>query len=298
MTMNVGMIGLGIMGSAISGNLLKKGISVNGYDVLQERIEELQGKGGTGASSSREVAQNNDIVITLLASVSAFEDVIWGTDGILASGHKDLIVIEAGTLPLENKRKAYHALDEAGMILIDCTLSGTGAQALTGDLAVYGSGNQTAYDKCVPIFNGFARSHYFLGEFGNGSKMKYVANLLVAIHNVAAAEAFVMGMKAGLDPELIYKVISDGAGTSRMFEMRGPLMAKNEYDDATMKNDVWQKDLKIISNFARDMNCPTPLFSSSVQAYLATMAQGRDKQDTASVCAVLEDWAHFKRDSV
>lgn len=294
----VGMIGLGIMGSAISGNLLKNGISINGYDVLQEKIDDLKRKGGTGASSSREVAQQNDIVITLLASVSAFEDVIWGTDGILASGHKDLIVIEAGTLPLENKRKAYHALDEAGMVLLDCTLSGTGAQALTGDLAVYGSGNQIAYDKCVPIFNGFARSHYFLGEFGNGSKMKYVANLLVAIHNVAAAEAFVLGMKAGLDPELIYKVISDGAGTSRMFEVRGPLMVKNEYDDATMKNDVWQKDIKIISAFARDLNCPTPLFSNSVVTYLAAMAQGREKQDTASVCAVLEELANFKRDSV
>ena len=126
--------------------------------------------------------------------------------------------------------------------------------------------------------------------------MKYVANLLVAIHNVAAAEAFVMGMKAGLDPELIYKVISDGAGTSRMFEMRGPLMVKNEYDEATMKNDVWQKDLNIIAAFARDLNCPTPLFSSCVQAYLTTMAQGRDKQDTASICAVFEQLAHFQRD--
>jgi len=94
---------------------------------------------------------------------------------------------------------------------------------------------------------------------------------------------------------LIYKVISDGAGTSRMFEVRGPLMAKDEYDEATMKVDIWQKDLNIIGAFAREMKCPTPLLSACAQVYTAALAQGRDKQDTASVCAVLEEWAHYER---
>jgi len=295
MSLEVGMIGLGIMGSAISANLLKDGISIVGYDVAEEQVDILAGKGGKKAASPKEVADKTDIVITLLPSVTALDEVVWGKDGILASKHRGLIVVESGTLPLEDKLRAHEALDKAGMVMLDCTLSGTGAQAALKDLAVYGSGDRAAFDACVPVFKGFARSHYYLGEFGNGSKMKYVANLLVAIHNVAAAEAFVLGMKAGLDPELIYKVISDGAGTSRMFEVRGPLMVRGRYDDATMKMDVWQKDLNIISSFAKSINCPTPLLAASAQAYIAAMAQGRDKQDTGSVCAVMEDWANYKR---
>ena len=121
--------------------------------------------------------------------------------------------------------------------------------------------------------------------------MKFVANLLVAIHNASTAEALVLGMKAGLDPEDIFKVITDGAGNSRMFEIRGPLMVANDYDDATMKNDVWQKDMRIIADFAAGLDCPTPLFSSTETLYKAAMDQGFAAKDTASICAVLEKMA-------
>ena len=124
-----------------------------------------------------------------------------------------------------------------------------------------------------------------------GSKMKFIANLLVTIHNVSAAEAFVLGKKAGIDPEMIYKVISDGAGTSRMFEVRGPLMVTGQYDEATMKMRIFQKDIDTITDFAAGLACPTPLFSASSEIYAKALADGRDKQDTAAVCAVLEEMA-------
>jgi 3-hydroxyisobutyrate dehydrogenase-like beta-hydroxyacid dehydrogenase len=173
---------------------------------------------------------------------------------------------------------------------LDCPLSGTGAQAVKKDLVVYASGNKKACENCTPVFEGFARANYYLGEFGMGTKMKFVANLLVTIHNVSAAEAFVLGMKAGLDPEMIFKVISDGAGTSRMFEVRGPLMVAGNYDEPTMKVDVFQKDIKIISSFANEL-----LLSAAAHVYRDAMADGRAKQDTASVCAVLEKMAGLKR---
>jgi 3-hydroxyisobutyrate dehydrogenase-like beta-hydroxyacid dehydrogenase len=142
---------------------------------------------------------------------------------------------------------------------------------------------------------GFSRSHYFLGEFGNGSKMKFVANLLVAIHNVSAAEAFALGAKSGLSQEMIFKVISDGAGASRMFQVRGPQMVAGDYSDATMKVEVWQKDMKIIGEYAAKLGVATPLFNASGAIYNAAMAQGFAKQDTAAVCAVLERLAGIKR---
>ena len=296
--MDVGMIGLGIMGSAMAANLLKDGIGVIGYGgprSNREKCDALEKIGGAGASSPREVAERVTIVVTVLPTVSSLEDVIGGENGLLASGREGLIVVEAGTFPVEDKIRARDTLKKAGMHMLDCTLSGSGAQAAAKDLVVYASGERDLYDRCVSVFNGFARSSYYLGEFGNGSKMKYIANLLVAIHKAAAAEAFALGMKSGLDPELIYEVIGDGAGSSRMFQVRGPMMIKGEYEPAHMKLDVWQKDLKIIGGFARDMGCPTPLFSAATQLYIAALAQGRDKQDTAAVCAVLEELARVKR---
>ena len=296
MTQKIGVIGLGIMGSAISANLLKAGFTVTGYDIRSEPIQILEDQGGNGAASVRELAEVSDVVITSLPSVAALQEVVSGSDGLLTAAIKDLIVVEVSTFPIKAKQEAFDLLKKAGLHMLDCPLSGTGAQAVTKDLAVYASGDRQLCKSCKPVFEGFARVNYYIGEFGTGSRMKFIANLLVAIHNVASAEAFVLGKKAGLDPELIYKVISDGAGTSRMFEVRGPMMTTGKYDQATMKVGVFQKDLDIISSFAKSLQCPTPLLSTSCQIYTQALAGGRSQQDTASVCAVLEDMAHLKKE--
>ena len=142
---------------------------------------------------------------------------------------------------------------------------------------------------------GFSRAHYYLGEFGNGSKMKFVANLLVAIHNVSTAEAFALGMKAGLDPKTLYDVIGNSAAASRMFQIRGPQMVAGKYDEATISVGLFQKDMKIIGEFAAEHGVATPLFNASAAIYNAAVAQGFAKQDTAAVCAVLEAMAGIKR---
>ncbi|MEI7672672.1 MAG: NAD(P)-dependent oxidoreductase, partial [Deltaproteobacteria bacterium] len=227
-------------------------------------------------------------------SLIAFEDVIWGERGILSSRREGLIVMECSTLSVGDKQRAHDDLLAAGMVLLDCPISG-GIRAAEKDLVMYGSGKKEAYEKCLPIIDSFARANYYLGEFGNGMKMKILANLLVAIHNVSSAEAMVLGMKAGLDPELIYTVMKDSSGRSRMLEVRGPRMVSDNYDNPSMKVKVFQKDLKIIESFAASLNCPTPLFASCNQVYLGALAMGLENQDTASVCAVLEEWAHLQR---
>ena len=292
MSRSVGVIGLGIMGSAISANLVRAGFETFGYDVLPARRKVLERSGGIATRSAAQVVAHTNIALTSLPSVAALDKVA----GELArNGRRGGIVLETSTLPIEDKDRARSVLGAAGMTLLDCPLSGTGAQAKTGDLSVYASGFRKAYDAAVPVFEGFARSHYFLGAFGNGSKMKFVANLLVAIHNVSAAEAFVLGMKAGLAPRTILRVAGDGAGASRMFQVRGPMMVAGSYRRATMKNDVWQKDMKIIRAFARALGVRTPLFDASATIYAAAMQRGYAQQDTAAVCAVLEAMAGLKR---
>jgi putative dehydrogenase len=128
--------------------------------------------------------------------------------------------------------------------------------------------------------------------------MKYIANLLVAIHNVASAEALVLGMKAGLPPELIFEQIKIGAGNSRVFELRAPMMVEGRYDDPTMKVSVWQKDMDVIGSFAQSLGAPTPLFAATLPIYAAAMSTGYAEQDTASTCAVLEAMAGLERGKV
>ncbi|NNL78092.1 MAG: NAD(P)-dependent oxidoreductase [Desulfobacterales bacterium] len=297
MDQKIGMIGVGIMGSAMLTNLLKADYAVIGYDVDPQQLDALVRKGASGAGSCREVAEQADVVITSLPSVEALQQVVDAKDGLVSAEKKEqLIVIETSTLPLEAKQAAHDALKNVEVEMLDCPLSGTGAQAVKKDIVVYTSGNRKACEDCDEIFNGFSRANYYVGEFGMGSKMKFVANLLVTIHNVSAAEAFVLGMKAGLDPNMILQAVSDGGGTSRMFEVRGPLMVAGKYDKATMKVDMHQKDISIISDFAKKLNCPTPLLSAAAQLYTAALANGYAKFDTASVCAVLQEMAGIKRE--
>jgi putative dehydrogenase len=254
----------------------------------------LSKAGGQAARNVRDLAARAPIIITSLPSAESLHSVAAELAG---AHHRDQIVIETSTLPIATKDDARKLLADQDITLLDCPLSGTGAQARVKDLAVYASGSRSAYRRCIPVFEAFARTHYFLGRFGAGSKMKFLANLLVAIHNVSAAEALVLGMKAGLDPGLMVKVLGDGAGSSRMLQVRGPMMARNDYTDAAMKVGVWQKDMRIITEFARELDCPTPLFAATTAIYNAAMALGFAEADTACVCAVLERWATIRRRS-
>jgi 3-hydroxyisobutyrate dehydrogenase-like beta-hydroxyacid dehydrogenase len=179
--------------------------------------------------------------------------------------------------------------------MLDCPVSGTGAQAKTGDIVIYASGDTAAIRRLKPLFAAFSRATHDLGAFGNGSKMKYVANLLVAIHNVASAEAMVLGMKSGLAPETVFKFATAGAGNSRILELRGPMMVRNRYDEPTMKIGVWQKDMQVIGDFARAIGAATPLFDATMPVYDEAMASGHAMDDTAAVCAVLEEKSGVKR---
>jgi L-threonate 2-dehydrogenase len=287
----VGQIGLGIMGGAFAKHLLAAKFAVLGFDPDKKARAAHKARGGALAATGMDVARACQVLITSLPSVSACEAAFFGKDGIAAGAHRGLIVIEASTMPLEVKQAIRERCAARGITVLDCPISGTGAQAAAKDISVYASGDAAAVKRCDAVFKGFARSMHYCGEFGNGSKLKFIANLLVTIHNLSAAEAMVMGLKSGLDLNLVYKVIKDGAGTSRMFEVRGPMMIKGDYRAATMKIDVYQKDIDIIGAFAAKLNIPVPLFEASKAYYSAALSQGMAKEDTAAICAVLEQMA-------
>ena len=282
---SVGMLGLGIMGSAMAANLLRAGFTVIGYDPVAACRARHRKAGGIVAASALDVARQARILISSLPSADALVSV---AKEISAEKNGRLVIIETSTLPIAVKEAARKRLAAAGVTLLDCPLSGTGAQARLKDLVVYASGDPAAFKKTVPVLKGFSRGHYYVGKFGNGSRMKFAANLLVAIHNVSAAEAVILARRSGLDPALAVKVLGDGAGSSRMLQVRGPLMVRRSYRGATVTNVTWQKDMKIIGEFVRSLKSPAPLFNATKPIYAQAMALGFAKSDTAVVCAVLE----------
>jgi 3-hydroxyisobutyrate dehydrogenase-like beta-hydroxyacid dehydrogenase len=288
----VGIVGLGIMGSSFAKNLLASGWKVIGYDIDARRMRGM-GRGGVElAADAADVARKAQTVITSLPKPEALHDTV---ATIVGARLDPIVLVEASTFALDDKTEAERVMRKAGHTMLDCPVSGTGSQARAGDLVIYASGDTRAIRKLKPMFSGFSRAMHDLGAFGNGSRMKYVANLLVAIHNVASAEAMVLGLKAGLDPNVIHDMVTTGAGNSRVFELRAPMMVKDRYDDPTMKVSVWQKDMAVIGQYATALGCPTPLFSATIPVYSAAMSTGHAGHDTAAVCAVLENMAGVER---
>ena len=298
MKQTVGIVGLGIMGGAYARNLLSKGFEVVGYDVDADRRQALEALGLQPATSPCDVARQCGCVVTSLPTPAAFHAVMTGPNGLVEAG-RNVVVADTSTLALSDKEQAHQALAAAGVTLLDCPVSGTGAQAAKGDLVFFASGDKSAYERLRPALLAMGRVAHHLGAFGNGSRMKYVANLLVAIHNVSTAEAMAFGMKAGIAPDTIYEVLCGSAATSRIFEVRGPMMVRNTYDENVSATFLtMSKDLSVIGQYAQSIDCPTPLFSLASNIHAAAVAQGLEMSDTAAVCAVMERLAGVDRSQV
>ncbi len=280
----IGFLGLGIMGSAMSANLMTAGFEVLGFDPSEAGRLRLEQAGGRSLASATEVAAQADVIICSLPDAAAL---MVAATAIAAVGPKSLVVVEASTLDVQDKMAARDLLAASGVVLLDCPLSGTGAQAVLKDLSIYSSGPPEAVARLAPVFDGFAKANYYLGEFGNGMKMKLMANLLVAIHNVSTAEALLFGERMGISAEQAVKVLSGGAGGSRMLDVRGPVMADRRWDKATMKVGIWQKDMQLINAALALTGTPAPLFAATRPIYDAAVSAGHAEHDTAAVFDVL-----------
>lgn len=281
----VGVVGLGVMGSAVATHLLQAGINVVGTDPDEEVAERLRGLGVMMLPSSAAVAQEGWVTISALPSSAALHAVVSGPMGLL-SGPPDGVLLELSTLPLADKLTARERLRSVGIRMLDCPVSGTGAQAAVKDLTVFMSGEPEDVALCESIVATFADRPINVGLFGAGSKIKFIANLLVGIHNVATAEALALADKAGLDLHQVIEVLSGSAATSRMLEVRGPLIAAERFDDPSMRLELFLKDIGIIEEFAAETGCSAPLFSLCAQLYRFAEEMGLGRYDSAAVARV------------
>jgi putative dehydrogenase len=293
----IGVIGLGIMGGAMAEALRAGAYKVVGYDVRVQPRQRLKNAGGQPLRSSTAVAASADVLITSLATVAALDD---AAEKIAIARRpktrRGLIVIETSTLPIEDKQRALRRLQRAGITLLDCPISGTAVRMKQGAWTIFVSGAAAACQRVKPVLEVFTRNAPYVGAFGNGTRMKFIANHLVAIYNVAYGESLTFARKMGLDPQQVWELFATSPviGTG-VFKLRGKFMVDRQYLPATMKVEVWQKDMRVIGDMAKAVGCPTPLFAACAPIYSAAMAQGLSQHDTASVCEVLGRMAGIGR---
>ena len=284
-TKKIGLIGLGIIGSSILRNIHDSEFSPIGFDIDQKIIDTLNHEGLNTSSSLKEIIDQSSIIITSLPNNKALDETV--NLIIQQDNRKVELLIETSTLSLECKIKNKERLNAINVDILDCPISGTGRQAENKDIVMYASGLKESYEMALPVLETFSRESFFLGDFGNATKVKLIANLLVSIHNVASAEAIRLGEKSGLDLNELYKVISSGAATSKIFELRAPMMIAKDYSPASMKMNVWKKDMELIRDMLDNHEIDSPLFKMTEQLYKKAEELDLNELDTASVMEVL-----------
>jgi len=284
----VGVIGLGIMGGAMAEALLAAGYEVLGYDPAPGAARRLKRAGGYALESSSAVAARARVLITSLPSSPALDSTVRQLAQASAAPNGGRILVEMSTLPIADKRRAHARLARAGWIALDCPISGTAARLKDRHWMIFASGERRACARVRALLRVFTDQIPYIGDFGSGTRMKFVANHLVAILNVASGETITLGRRLGLDARQVWALFaSNPAVGNGVFRLRGRFMVERRYRPATMKVEIWQKDMRIIGAAARSAGAATPLFDACGPIYDAAMAQGFGSADTASVCEVL-----------
>ena len=284
--MNIGLIGLGAMGGAYAKHLLKNNFKCFGIDLDKNNILKFIQLGGQEITYD-ELFNKVDIVLTSLPSLIAYKDVLNNLKR-LGKNNSKKIILDMNTISIDDKNMFKNEINGLNIDMLDSPVSGTGAQAWEADLTVFASGSKELIDKCMNIFKAFSKEVIDVGSFGNGMKFKILANLLVTIHNTAAAEALRLGELAGLDQDMIYKVLGNSAATSVMLQKRMPLMINKNYEPPTASFNIFLKDVDIIRNFIKDNNVTLPTFEGSAKIYDKAEKTLSKNWDTASVYEVLK----------
>jgi 3-hydroxyisobutyrate dehydrogenase-like beta-hydroxyacid dehydrogenase len=259
---------------------------VFGYDIDPDRQADMVEAGGHLSRSAGELAGDVDLVITSLPSESSFRRV---ATEIGQSAHPGLVVADTSTLAAHVKQSMAAFVAKNDVILLDCPLSGTGEQARAKDLVALMSGPREQVEAAATVFRVFCRKCTFVGDLGQGSDLKLVANHLVAVHTMAAAEALNLARRAGLDPSVVIETLSDSAAGSKMLEVRGPVIANRTWHDAAMRLDLFIKDLGLIGDLALRTQSRTPLFEKAVDHYRTAQRLGLGACDSASVVETLRN---------
>lgn len=298
MSLRVGVCGLGIMGGGFAANLVKNGFQVTGYDPSPARARKFKSAGGTVAKSNTEVARKSDVVITSVATAAVLDEVVQGKTGLVSGAKKGLVVLEASTVAFAEKERNRAALAKKGAVMLDAPVSGAGRQAEAGEISIMISGPKSSYNKAKPMLAGFTKIDYYVGPFGESSKLKLLINMMICGHDAVLAEAITLARASGVDLKMFQEVLKPSAGNSRVVEYRGPLMFEGEYADPRVKTadlTIMMKDNELIEQYAKDYNVPVPVFLNAMAPTFAALAQGYGSEDPGVITRIYEQMAGIPR---
>jgi 3-hydroxyisobutyrate dehydrogenase-like beta-hydroxyacid dehydrogenase len=282
----VGVVGLGLLGSAVASRLRSAGHAVVGHDIVPACAERLVAIGGTAARSAAEVARASTVVCTLLPSLAAVEEAILGADGVVAGARPGQTICQMSTISPALTERLARETAARGLVFLDCPVSGTSGMVAKGDGVIFVGGDRAAYERWRPLLESILPTAVHVGGAGQAMLLKLVANLLVALNSASVAEALTMARRGGLDPALVVDVLKTGAATSRMLDVRGPMMAAGEFP-AQMKLDLFMKDLHLIQDAAGTVGARLPLTDVAERLYAAAQAAGHGGEDLAVVITEL-----------
>ena len=283
----LGIVGLGLLGSAVAGRLRACGHDVVGYDLVAEKGKSLVELGGRAAPSAEAVAKSAEAVCVVLPSLASVEAVVLGPRGLAASGPAGATIIQMSTISPALTERLAREVTARGLAFLDCPISGTSAMVAQGEGIIFVGGERSVFARWRPVLETILPRAVFIGAAGRAMVLKLVANLLVALHSAAAAEALLLARQAGLDLGLVLDVLTKSAATSRMLEVRGPLIARDEFPPQ-MKLDLFMKDLHLIQEAARSVGAPLPLTDVAERLYAAAMEAGHGGADLSVVVKAIE----------
>ena len=289
--MKIGFIGLGRMGMPMSQRLLKAGFHLTVHNRSRGKVDEMARLGAHPAASPAEVTRASDIVLTCVSDVPAVESVFLGEDGIVPAARPGQILVDHSTVAPSTSRKIAQAADAVGASFLDAPISGGVERAADGTLTIMVGGDPEAVEQARPVFEACGANIRHLGATGSGSVVKLVNQLLCSIHSLAAAEALLVGAKAGADPQVLLEILGTSWGTSFMLSRNGPVMVDRDFDNARAPLRLYLKDLSLMQEFAGEIGSPTPLGSLTLETIQEAINNGMGELDVSCLVLPLEQQA-------
>ena len=284
--MKVAVIGLGSMGLGAACSLVRAGFSTMGFDLRREITETLASEGGIIAESSADVARFADVIFIFVVNAEQVEEVLFGQEGVVSTARKGAVVVCCSTTPPSFAREINRRLLDAGLMMLDAPVSGGASKAMSGEMSIMASGCEQAFRVAMPALEAVSIKLFHLGDKpGIGSQFKMINQLLAGVHIAATAEALTFGIRQGLDPAKLLEVISQCAGSSWMFENRGPHIVEGDYVPRSAI-DIFVKDMGIVLSEAARCDFPVPLTEVSESLFLQAKEKGLGTEDDAAVAKV------------
>jgi 3-hydroxyisobutyrate dehydrogenase-like beta-hydroxyacid dehydrogenase len=290
MSEKVAVIGMGQMGSGMAGRLRESGLDVVGYDVSLEQHKRMIENGFQMASSIAEALSGRSLVLTSLPDPKAVTQAWLGDNGIVAHAAKGTLCIELSTIDPQTMRQAAEAASARGIAVVDCPVSGSPNEARTGKLILIAGGEKADVTRAEPVLKLLGNEWKYTGPVGTAKVVKIVNNMMSMGNVLVAAEAFALGVAAGVEPEKLYDVLSVSGGRSHHFTKRFPNALKGDFSPG-FKMELGEKDLALAVELGRMMRMPTPSASATRELYAMALAEGFRGQDIVALLAMYQSWA-------